>query len=37
MTGVHVGPQAVRAEPFETVELDMSAWWLGATAGAHAG
>jgi Uma2 family endonuclease len=37
LTRVHVGPQAVHAEPFETVELDMSAWWLGATAGAHAG
>lgn len=24
----HVGAESVRAEPFETVELDMSRWWL---------
>lgn len=25
----HGGAEAVRAEPFEAIELDMSRWWLG--------
>jgi hypothetical protein len=24
----HGGAEGIRAEPFETVELDMSRWWL---------
>jgi Uma2 family endonuclease len=28
VTSTHGGAEAVRAEPFAAVELDMSRWWL---------
>lgn len=28
LLATHVGDASVRAEPFETLDLDMSRWWL---------
>jgi len=28
VAGTHVGTERVRAEPFEAIEIDLSAWWV---------
>jgi hypothetical protein len=28
VASAHGGAESARAEPFETIELDMSRWWL---------